>query len=264
MLFTPVDIPLFTPQTVLKMIHSGAELASPLCRGKQGHPLMLSAPLIDRLMKDTGDGGLKGAIARLNIPMTRVDVDDPGVLYDADTPEEFQALVDQYYRSRSTYFPPDAEIERMLDEMNTPEHIRAHCAAVAEKAAHLAAQIDHSADSALLRAACLLHDIARASHKNHADVAACYLRRNGYLILAEIIRQHHDLTPFASTEAKLLYLADKLVQGTREVSLHERFSASKQKCTTPQAIEIWERRYRDALQIAQFCHRPDIENGGIL
>lgn len=261
--FTPVDIPLFTPLTVRKLMESNGEIVSPLCAGKQGHPLMLSAAAIDSILKDPGEGGLKGAIARLSIPMTHVDVDDPGVLRDADTPEEFQALLAQYHRNENTLCPSAPEIEQILTEAGTPEHIRAHCRAVAAKAADLTAKTEQTIDLDLLRAACLLHDMARASHKDHAAAAAEYLSRKGYLILAEIVGQHHDLTPSASIEAQLLYLADKLIQGSQEVTLHERFSASREKCTTPEAIEIWERRYRDALEIAQRCHLPHIGNGGV-
>lgn len=258
-LFTPVDIPLFSPETVQKLVASGTELASPLCNGKQGHPLMLSSRLIDLILKDSGEGGLKGAVARLNVPMTHVKVDDSGVLHDADTPEEFQVLLAQY---RKASCPSDLEIEQMLNEANTPEHIRAHCKTVAEKALHLASQIDQAVDSALLHAACLLHDLARASHKDHAAAAADFLMQKGYSMLAEIVGQHHDLKECASVEAQLLYLADKLIQETHEVTLQERFSASKAKCTTPEAIELWQRRYRDALRIAQYCQLSDDEMGG--
>ncbi len=260
--FTPVDIPLFSPLTVKKLMESNSKLASPVHAGKQGHPLLMSAAVIDAILEDCGEGGLKGAVARLGLPMAHVEVDDAGVLCDADTPEEFQALLAQYHRSRNTLYPSDTEMEQMLIEADTPEHVRAHCEAVAAKAAHLASQIDQPINHGLLRAACLLHDMARASHKDHAAAAADYLSRKGYLILAEIIGQHHDLKFPTSIEAQLLYLADKLVQGTREVTLYQRFSASRQKCTTTEAIQIWERRYRDALQIAQHCQLLDNGNGG--
>ena len=261
-LFTPVDIPLFSPRTVIKLIESGAELAAPLCNGKQGHPLMLSSSLIDTILTDSGHGGLKGAVARLNLPMTHVEVDDPGVLHDADTPEEFQTLLALYPNKQKTLCPSDFEIEQMLHEAGTPEHIRAHCKTVAAKALYLASQIDQAVDSTLLRASSLLHDLARASHKDHAAAAADFLNRKGYSMLAEIVGQHHDLKEHASIEAQLLYLADKLVQETRDVTLQERFSASREKCTTPEAVELWQRRYHDALRIAQYCRLPGSGNGG--
>lgn len=246
--FTPVDIPLFTAQTIRNLMDCPAPLAAPFCAGKQGHPLLISSSLIDVLLNDNGDGGLKGAIARAGLPVTHVDVDDPGVLHDADTPEEFQTLI-ALYHNRSTRFPSDEEITQLLDQSNTPEQVRAHCAAVAEKAKYLAAQINVPHDPGLLRAACLLHDIARINGKNHAAEGAEILQKAGYLLLSEIIGRHHDLAPSPSVEAQLLYLADKLVQGTRTVSIKERFETARTKCATPDALTSWEKRYQDTLDI---------------
>lgn len=254
-LFTPVDVPLFTSQTVEQLLASDAELACPLCGGKRGHPLLLSASVIGAILKDSGEGGIKGAISRLTTPLTCVEVADSGVLYDADTPEEFERLV-EYHNSRAvdgrkSACPSGDEIERMLEEMDAPEEVRAHGDAVSERAAALAAQISVPVDLALLRAACRLHDMARAKGKGHDVLAAEFLREKGYSVLAEIVAQHHDLAADARVETELLYLADKLVKGTENITLRERFSRSKEKCRTPEAMEVWQRRYQDALQIAE-------------
>ena len=92
-LFTPVDVPLFTALTVTRLIESGAELACPVCEGSTGHPLMISAALVDTLLQDSGEGGLQGAISRCGVEMARIEVDDPGILHDADTPEDYRALL---------------------------------------------------------------------------------------------------------------------------------------------------------------------------
>lgn len=249
--FTPADIPLFTPGTVRALMESGGEAAVPVHGGKQGHPLLLSAAVMDGILRDGGEGGLKGAMARLGVPLTHVEVSDPGILRDADTPEEFQALREQYRCYARV--PSDREIQRLLDGAGTPEHIRAHGKAVAEKAAQLAAQGGLEADPGLLRAACLLHDMARAVRRDHAAAAAEALEREGFPALAEIVGLHHDMDLPASAEAQLLYLADKLVRGVDPVTLGERFSASRAKCATAEALQSWERRYRDAIQIARSC-----------
>lgn len=248
-LFTPVDVPLFSAHTVTKLIQSGARLASPVCNGKQGHPLMLEEPLLHELLRDNGPGGVKGALSRMAVPMTHVEVDDPGILRDADTPEEFAALVD-YYNSRPGY-PSEQEMDQMLLEMETPAQVRAHCAAVAQQAEKLAAQVNVPVDLGLLRAACLLHDMARAKGKDHAALAEQYLREKGYPLTAQMVAMHHDLTQQAPIEAELLYLADKLVKETTRVDLHERFLQSKGKCGSAEALENWHRRYRDALRIVE-------------
>ena len=92
-LFTPVDIPLFTALTVQKLIESDAPLCCPVCEGKTGHPLLLASSLLDSILSDSGEGGLQGAIARCGAEMTRIAVEDPGVLHDADTPEDYRALL---------------------------------------------------------------------------------------------------------------------------------------------------------------------------
>ena len=93
LLFTPVDIPLFTAATVQALLDSGASLASPVCEGKTGHPILISASLIDTLLSDTGEGGLHGALERCGTEMTVIPVEDRGVLHDADTPEDYRALL---------------------------------------------------------------------------------------------------------------------------------------------------------------------------
>ena len=92
-LFTPVDIPLFTSNTVRTLVESGEELACPLCQGQQGHPLLISAKLVERILADSGEGGLKGAISRCGVKLQEIEVDDAGVLHDADTPEDYRALL---------------------------------------------------------------------------------------------------------------------------------------------------------------------------
>ena len=92
-LFTPVDIPLFTTATVDALLTSGAELACPVCGGTRGHPILMSANVIDRVLEDSGEGGLSGALSRCGVPMTLVEVDDPGILHDADTPEDYRELL---------------------------------------------------------------------------------------------------------------------------------------------------------------------------
>ena len=98
-LFTPVDVPLFTAQTVRALLDSGADLACPVCDGKQGHPILISSALLPEILNDSGEQGLKGAMDRCSAPLIRVEVDDPGTIHDADTPEDFSKLLD-YHNSQ--------------------------------------------------------------------------------------------------------------------------------------------------------------------
>ena len=98
-LFTPVDVPLFTAGTVKAILDSGAALACPMCEGRQGHPIMIAEPLIQEILLDCGEQGLKGAMDRCSEPLVRIDVEDPGTIRDADTPEDYASLVD-YHNSQ--------------------------------------------------------------------------------------------------------------------------------------------------------------------
>jgi len=98
-LFTPVDVPLFTAKTVKTILDSGASLACPMCEGRQGHPILIASHLISEILNDCGEQGLKGAMDRCSTPLVRIDVEDPGTIHDADTPEDFSALVD-YHNSQ--------------------------------------------------------------------------------------------------------------------------------------------------------------------
>lgn len=100
-LFTPVDIPLFTAATVETLISSDAPLACPTCGGQTGHPMMLSSSLIPAILADSGEMGLRGAISRLNTEMVEIPVNDPGILMDADTMEDYDALL-RYHNQQLT------------------------------------------------------------------------------------------------------------------------------------------------------------------
>ena len=95
-LFTPVDIPLFTSATVRTLIDSGAELACPVCEGQQGHPILIASRLVDSILSDSGEGGLKGAMSRCGVEQMQIEVEDAGVLHDADTPEDYRALLNMH------------------------------------------------------------------------------------------------------------------------------------------------------------------------
>ena len=92
-LFTPVDIPLFTASTVRALLETDTELACPAVAGETGHPTLIAASLFAHILADPGDQGLRGALNRCGTQMQLVPVEDRGVLHDADTPEDYRALL---------------------------------------------------------------------------------------------------------------------------------------------------------------------------
>ena len=95
-LMTPVDIPLFTANTVKKLLSSDKALACPECEGKTGHPIFLRSSLIPGILKDSGERGLQGALERSGEEMFKIPVQDPGTLHDADTPEDYSKLLEYH------------------------------------------------------------------------------------------------------------------------------------------------------------------------
>lgn len=150
-------------------------------------------------------------------------------------------------------YPDAAGCQQLFQLCGTPAPVIAHGQAAARCAAELAQQLSFPVDTQLLTAACLLHDLTRGT-PDHPRSGAQVLARAGYPALAALVAVHHDLPEEASPEACLLYLADKLVQGERRVSLRERFLASREKCRTPEALAAWQQRYDRTHQIIQAFH----------
>ena len=141
--------------------------------------------------------------------------------------------------------------QALLEAAGADERLQAHCravAALAEELCDVLAEKGLALDRDTLRAAALLHDIAR-DQPEHAALGALWLRELGYPEAADCVRQHHDPDSTALSEAALLFLADKAVRGSERVSVEERFAASLIKCKTPEARASHQRRLAAAQEI---------------
>ena len=138
--------------------------------------------------------------------------------------------------------PAEGECLELLKRHNVPEHIIEHSREVTRVSTFLAKELNkagESLDIKLIRAASLLHDMAKyhcIQHKhygNHDEVGADLLRAEGYPKIAEIIEQHVALKGFKPagklTEAEIVNYADKRVMHTKIVSLGERFKDIKER-----------------------------------
>lgn len=83
------DMPALQPDTVRRVVealHAGAATVAPIYHGRRGHPVGFAAPLLSELLALDGDTGARSVLMRH--PPQLIEVDDPGVLYDVDTPED--------------------------------------------------------------------------------------------------------------------------------------------------------------------------------
>ena len=91
-LVLPADMPLVGPATILRVAQELPRhtVVYPQYLGRRGHPVGFSAELVSELVRLTGDEGARRVVARY--PGHALEVDDPGVLQDFDTEEDFLAL----------------------------------------------------------------------------------------------------------------------------------------------------------------------------
>lgn len=96
-IFTPVDYPNCRSATVARLANElrahSCDVVIPICQGVKGHPVCISRRVVGLLlgMPDTGDA--RDIIRQHRSTTVFVEVDDPGITTDIDTPEEYRALV---------------------------------------------------------------------------------------------------------------------------------------------------------------------------
>lgn len=94
-LICPGDLPSLAPSSVAAVIAAverGALLAVPVHGAKRGHPLAVAPSVLAEIPKLDPRIGLRQLLQREPNAVTRVPVDDPGVLRDVDTPEDYRRL----------------------------------------------------------------------------------------------------------------------------------------------------------------------------
>ena len=96
-LFLLGDQPLVTAQTLNHLVSdfqtSDHWILAPCFNGQRGNPVLVASPLFDRLAQPAGDAGARVLFKEFRHRMHCLEVDDPGVLKDVDTPEDYAALV---------------------------------------------------------------------------------------------------------------------------------------------------------------------------
>ena len=93
-LVTLVDIPLIAPATVRALVDRTAASRAPILRavhrGRHGHPVVFTRAVFEALRRADPGQGAK-AVLRAN-DVEDVEVDDPGVSRDVDTPEDYERM----------------------------------------------------------------------------------------------------------------------------------------------------------------------------
>lgn len=231
----PADIPLVRSHTIRLLARAGrkggTDVVYPVFQGRRGHPPLISARLIPAIMAWDGTVGLRGLLARYEQRAGEVAVVDEGILLDIDTADDYSHICDCH---ACRHFPNANECDAILTRMATPEEVARHGRFVAGVAGMIAGRLNrvgHVLDEGLIATAGLLHDLAKGK-PNHPRHGARILTSLGYPRAAAIVAAHHDFTLAEDqpvNEAAIIYLADKLVQNERLVTIEERFTSSREK-----------------------------------
>jgi CTP:molybdopterin cytidylyltransferase MocA/predicted hydrolase (HD superfamily) len=305
----PVDASFVSAAAVLSVIASWLEngrqapqtAVIPAYGQKLGHPPLIGRELLPKIMGFKGPGGLRGALANLagdpNLAQSIasglsrqglnnaeraikiVNLPDPMLLSDVDTPEDLKAAL-----AKPKWLPENPtpwEAMSLMRLMKAPEIKKRHSLSVAAAALRLALALG-SAREELAFTGGLCHDLDRSQAKHDLKVRARFLAI-GWPELAAVVGAHTELpeaflkyigypgsssdrhkdiecsysklTDDAVEAALCVHLADKYVEGIAPVSLEKRFDPTWAR-QDPMALKAIERRLRVARHLeAWFARR---------
>lgn len=245
-LILPVDIPLVRPSTVRALTFdftaSPTDVIYPCFKGERGHPPLINAELIPEILAHDGKGGLRTVLDRHEDKSRDRHMPDLGILRDLDTPADY----DNACLISRRRIPLPEECEALWELAETPQQTREHCKMVAKAACRMAKALNKARDFKknldlnTVQSAALLHDVAKLK-RNHEAAGAAILTGYGFSGIADIVAAHRDtdIQPESPlTEQEIVFLADKLFQGTQRVSLSQRYGKTLQRWSDdPEAVE---------------------------
>ena len=88
--FAPVNVPMFTPSTLTRLMAEEGDVVTPSCQGRSGHPVVIAETVIPELLAYDGDDGLRGALRALEDRRRWLCVEDEGVLTSIHDPQQMQ------------------------------------------------------------------------------------------------------------------------------------------------------------------------------
>lgn len=94
--FTPVNVPMFSPVTLAELIGREGDIIAPSYQGRGGHPVVLAEEMFSKVQDYHGDKGLRGALDNCGVPRTWIPVDDRGVVTNVRNEAELQAQLEAH------------------------------------------------------------------------------------------------------------------------------------------------------------------------
>lgn len=94
----PGDYPLVGAEVYERMLGVQGEVVIPTFEGQRGHPVLICSQLVPEILAQPADSSLRDYIEAKGY--TTVEVGDGGILWDLDTPEDYEYLLAQYGQSQ--------------------------------------------------------------------------------------------------------------------------------------------------------------------
>ncbi|MDD6919860.1 MAG: HD domain-containing protein [Eubacteriales bacterium] len=142
------------------------------------------------------------------------------------------SIVKQYDKF---YYPSKEECFYILEQYETPNHVKLHCNAVGITGRCIGEVLNHKGlnlNIPLIESSGFLHDIARI-HDKHEAVGADYLESIGLVDIARCVREHtsHKINPNIdmTDEIDVLCIADRVVLQSKFVGPKQRMEYIKRK-----------------------------------
>ena len=96
MLVLPVDVPLISASVILSVLQRAEMTDALILRavhgGRHGHPVLFKRQLFNELRSADPSLGARAVVRRDPTRLLDVEVEDPGVTCDVDTPEDYERL----------------------------------------------------------------------------------------------------------------------------------------------------------------------------
>jgi CTP:molybdopterin cytidylyltransferase MocA len=259
----PVDIPLVRPHTLRKVMAAfnahPSTVVYPAFDDRRGHPPLIHAKLKATICAHDGGGGLRALLQRFDATARDIQVADEGVLVDLDTPADYRRFATRLATLNRLTDPECRVLMQRVRRLS--DSIVDHCQKVASVAKAVVEAVSGSGgtiDGCLVQSAARVHDVGKPEN-NHAAVGARLLAEMGFPAMAEIVAAHMDIDVALNSrldEAQVVYLADKLVNGSTIVDVIERFDDKLRKYGhDPQVSALIRRRQRSALTIRDKVER---------
>lgn len=255
----PVDIPLVRRQTLMDLMaayqNAPSRILHPTMDGRRGHPPLIPAAYGREIAEWQSAGGLRSFLEHHENGAQNVEVADECIHLDMDTPSSYHCLINKLNRYD---IPTEAECRILMRlTFGVTQQVMDHGREVARLACNLAGALNtrgYEFDLELIRAAGLLHDLARGK-PDHAAQGARILRDLGYSAVANLVETHMDILVQDEgpiSEGEILYLADKQVQEGVAVDLKTRFNEKMSRYAgNPKAQTAMAKRLENALKIKE-------------